>query len=454
MEWVYNVDSIYVSIEYSGNIHRQNHREVGMTTNIAYPLPYTWLSLDRYAQIMGLSPAQFDTAYGGTIFPVKSQCDDVWWQHDWQDHDKVSREEVSIAIKGAEDELLAVIGYPLAPTWYPEEIQQYPRYYRNDVYGGTYDVRGQLKGLKVNHGKVIAGGIRAVSRVGAAAVAPLYYDLDGDGFFETARVSVATTLTDAREIKVYFAGMGGEQEWEIRPCRGKAISAGVFTVDFWTWQLVDPDLREVFPTDTDLDAIDISGNPPTNVVATIDVYQEYNDYTDISAQYVWEPQLLNCPYCSGAGCSACTLSAQDGCLHVRDAEVGWVVPDVATYESGWSTDSASICREPDFVKLWYYAGAMSDEYLKSISFDALSQFWAQTIAYMATARLERPLCTCGNTMALTESLREDMAVSSRGVSRLMDFDLLGNPFGTRKGEIMAWQRVSKIAPRLIGGCAL
>ena len=394
-----------------------------MTVDYAQPLTRTWLSLDRYAHIMGISPAPFNTATADTVFPIAASCNDLVFKYSWQNSDGVSHSDLVEAIRSAEDDIASVVGYPLAPTWIEQDIVRYPQYHRRDVY--AYNCPGSVK---ASYGKIIAPGRRAVTRVGDSAIDVEYLDQDSDGFYETARVAVATSLTDEQEIRVYFAGTSGQQEWEIRPERRKTISGGSFTADFWTWQMIDPDLREVMP-DTDGNerrAIDISGYPPGNVVSSVDVYREYNDTTRVSAQYIWES------------------ATQDGCFNIKDAAIGIVVPFVATYdetEGSWTPSVPSVSYAPNMVKLWYYAGDT----------EPLSDFWAVTIAWLATARLERPLCTCGVSERLFKDLMTDYAANTREASRTLSFEIINNPFGTRGGEIRAWRRVSKLVGQNLGG---
>ena len=113
----------------------------------------------------------------------------------------------------------------------------YPRFHRPDsfLYGGI-NIRGGNRSVKTRYGKIIAPGRRAVGevKVPTVGIEVSYSSEDGiAGFDETVTVEVDTTLTDECEIKVYFAGHGGDPDWEIRPARTKSISLGKFTATFW-----------------------------------------------------------------------------------------------------------------------------------------------------------------------------------------------------------------------------
>lgn len=421
----------------------------------------TLLALDRYFSIMGINPAHANGAANGTVMPYTDCCTDIWFQWDYQFSSRVGREALAEAIAGAERDLAEVLGYWPAPVWVSEEVQNYPRHHRPDVDNASMrDVRGHYIGVRTRWGQVIAPGVRAVSLVGTVTTAGgtlAYSDADGDGVIDTATVSIATSLTDARNVKVYFQGQAGDPIWEIRPARSKAIAAGTFTATFWAWQFIDPDLWEALPTTAEPVAIDwnLSSVPGTydNLVINADVYEEYTDTTAVSAELYWDQGITRtffCTVCGGSGCTACTLTKQDGCLHVRDAVAGIVVPQIASYdaaEEAWTPGCPAECRDPDFVKLWYYTGMIDERYLNSQSTDPLSQYWAQTIAWLATARLERPFCNCDRVQDMVKHFQADMALVGGPTSYNATLEQLNCPWGTRRGAIIAWQRVSKLVPK-------
>jgi len=427
---------------------------------------HTLLSLNRYAKIMGLPPAYFNSAYSTTIFTsTGGTCDHIWWEYDWQKDEYISRYSLSQAIYGAEQDIKALIGFSPAPAWEVEEVQQYPRYYRREYYAGVYNPRGVLKSIQTQWGKVIGGGQRATTLVASPTTVSgiTGVDADGDGFEEIWRITASVSTTAAQEIKVYHAGHSADPAWEIRPCITKSISAGTFTADFYVWQFVDPDLYEQFPTDDELSPISLDDSG--NLVSSVEVYREYLDTTDKMCELWWEPTECDAilPFSCSCGtssdsCTSCAHTTQGGCLHIRDSRQGLVVPSPATYNSTtgvWDADTYAVCREPDFVKLWYYAGEISQDYLNGRSFDPLSQFWAEIIAMVATARLTRPLCSCGNINARAEDLATDLARSEPGGERYsLTWSLLDNPLGTRKGEVIAWKKIKDLVGVRTDGVAI
>ena len=116
-----------------------------------------------------------------------------------------------------------------------------------------------------------------------------------------------------------------------------------------------------------------------------------------------------------------------------------------TDNSQWLTQAPAVCREPDMVKLWYQAGDVDDRYLAGNSCDPLSNWWAQTITWLATARMERPFCSCDNVVDLVKDMRTDLAAVGGPLGYNVSLEDLSNPFGTRKGAVLSWRRVSKLA---------
>jgi len=419
---------------------------------------YTLLSLDRYAKVMGLSPLHFAGAQtpGLTpmIFPDKG-CNSIWYQYDWQHSDQVSREQLADTIKSVEDEIISIVGFPLAPMWIEgEEIRPYSK---NAVYGTSdtfYDVNGRPKSIIADNGKIISAGRRSLVVVGTATVAGgelVYSDEDGDGFYETATITLAIptnmlALTDACEFKTFFDGETS-LEWEVRYPRSSTITGGNIVIVFDSWLLIDPDLWEAYPNSDGAAAIDVS--TIDNFVTTLDVYREYINTSAASVRFFWEnASTTTCTSCDGSGCVACAYTTQDGCMIARDTELGVIVPFPATYDDDacvWYKTNYSVQRHPDMVRLWYIAGEQDKRYLNCRTCDPMTDFWARTVARMATARLERPICMCSNIIGITEYLRQDLSQFSRAeVTYFQTDDIINCPFGTLRGEVEAWRRIKKV----------
>lgn len=431
---------------------------------IAQPLPVTCLSVNQYARIMQINPAHFWGAYSTSEWMVSSSCASIWPQNQWQHGDQVSRYDVALAIAQAEEQIANYVGYWPGPKWICQEIQHYPQFYRPDyVDARLSNLRGLNKGVKARWGKLFAVGQRSVTLIDTPTVAGggiTYSDESGYGAFDTATIVITLTAeqlaasANVCEYKVYTQGKSGAQEWEIREAREASISGSTLTLVFDAWLFIDPDVWATPPNSTDdrWRGVDIASD--ADFVTSVDVYREYADTTTRQSQFFWESEndaLLpfaggGCPSCGGTGCVACSYTTQDGCLHWRDAEINYLVPTPATYDAStetWISATPTVCRAPDMVKIWYRAGDVSEQYKCGESCVPMPADWQKVIAYLATARLERRFCDCANIASVSAQLQTDIAFSGEDTSYVVDFAMLANPFGTKKGEIMAWQYVSK-----------
>lgn len=408
------------------------------------PLPYTLLPLATYARVMGINPVTFAGATAVTVFPVTNSCTDIWPRHTWQHADIVSREELAYEIANVEHEIAQVAGYYPAPNWIVKESHPWPKYHRND---NLYSLSYGYKTKQLDHGKLIRQGRRAVTLIDDD-VAVAYSDPDGDGFLELATVTVAgTTLTqaDAQKVGVYFIDEDGAQEWQVRPLKNVTVTAGTLVITLDSWLLIDPDVDGAYPTDTGYSATNIS--TITNFVRTVDVYTEDVSTTEYSTVFYWEPLDV--------GTTDFELQTQNGGFTINDPDIGLITPAPATLSAGDYTVAAwSQCIEPSRFEVWYQAGDRSRQYVNGTALEPMSNWWAQIIAWMATARLERPACSCGNLTALTTWLQEDLSRIGSETSYQGRDDVLNCPFGTRRGEVKAWEKIRRVSEQIIQGVAL
>lgn len=403
------------------------------------------LSLGRYAQIMGIAPLHFFGATTSTpspvVFPV--DCGGIYPQYSWQNADQVSRDDVALAINVAERDIATIIGAPVAPQWFANEVYRWPRHYRPGV-NGYSDVAGRVPAIMLKNKKVLYGGKRATTLVSAATVAGgemVYTDADSDGFYETCTITVTTTVTDIRELQVYFTGKSANDRWRIAPLRSVSVSGGIATIVVDSWLVIDPDLQSAYPTADGWAAIE--ANSTGSFVTSLDVYRVYNNATDAYATLYWENPAIQvpCPSCGSTGCEVCSLASQNGCIIVMDPEGGRVRATPATYDADsavWQQAAPTRGGSPSLVKLWYRAGDADEDWLSGTKHDPLPDSMAYLVAILATARLERPLCSCSGLERLSAELRNDMAMDRNAKLSYLE---MSNPLGTRVGEMRVWNRL-------------
>lgn len=389
----------------------------------------TWLSLDEWAALIGIDPLLFNGLVSSTLHK-NNVCGGPFFQYDWQHSDRVGRDTIAMAIQAAEKEMAAEAGFNFMPDWTTEERLSYPRPAFPEAYNlyGA-NVRWMNKSVEAQKGHIISGGVRAKSVIQLAA-AVVRSDVDGDGYAELATVIVPITTTDTNEVHAYYHGYGGDDGWEIRPIK-VSISGGNATITFKSWQIplgIQMDQFNIQPLEAD---------DPLSYEAFVDVYRVYNDPAT-QLQFMWE----NAENCCGS-CSACQLSTQAGCFHLRDARLGIIVPSAASWDSreeAFTSMEFSACREPDQVRLWYYSGYHDDSVARPYA--ELSPYWKYPIAYFAASKFERAVCGCSNVNQFIERWRKDAAYSSLsegGIS--MTAEQASNRLGTSVGALYAWKRI-------------
>lgn len=404
---------------------------------------FTLLSLNKYAKIMHLDPLAF--AQGETaVRPADASCRDVWFQYDWQNQQIASREHVADKIAGAELDIAEQLGYWPAPLWIADERIPYPRTHPPEITDSGMDVRYRFRGVQARWGQVMYGGQRATTLLDVPT-AMAFVDADGDGFEELVRFTLTLTETvDPCEVKAYFkvydaadadncrtdpSSSGADPVWEVRPLT-VTISGLTLTVYCNSWDIFKPQLQESFTADI-IDADDVN-----SYVDALLFYREYND-PETQVQFLWGNDI----YC---GADVSIWTTQSGVLQILNKRNSLVKLIPATYNASDDTFAMASqwtnCYEPDGVRLWYRAGYTEP----TKSCPVLNEFWAETIAILATARIEQPICTCNAAnQRVIAHWQNDLAMLKESGSHYAMSDVLNCPFGTRAGEVEAWRRINR-----------
>lgn len=394
----------------------------------------TKLPLATWAKILGMHPLHFE----GVAFTPKNRgaalCDQALFQHSWQEPDRTGREEIAQAIADAENMLELQLGWRLIPTWESDEWVRIARPGQPELnITNARDLRGYASVVKASWSKILTGGREAKTLMGAAQ-AITWSDEDSDGYDETGTVTINAGVAVACEIEVYYPGHDGDPAYQIRPAK-VVVASGAATITF---------RRELCVVEDILNALTAEPADPIaddDFLTEVDVYRHWNDPAD-QVQLLWSPR--GCNVCLGNGCSLCAYTAQSGCLHLRStpdgAILGWSPgeydPDTDTFQPRPLKGPGA----PDLARLYYQAGHVA----KTGCPMDMDRAWARTVTYLSLSLLDRPGCDC--TANVWAFWRQDMGISSGG-----DQDAVfggatrqysaGNPFGTRRGAVYAWDRV-------------
>lgn len=384
----------WVEFVYAGNTYRieqdiSGGTGGGTTTVIPEALPDCCISLARYAEILEIDECAF---WGVDDGSAHETCDHIWTEKE--------RKRIARYLAEAQDEIEQVTHYPLCPKWFINEQHPY-----------TFP-------LRTDWGKVIAAGFRNESDIQAGAV--LNYAAD------PATVTVATTVTDESEIKVYYPG----STREIEPS-SVVISAGNVTIEIPWCRLVKPNLM-------DNPATGLAYADTTNYTATVDIVRVYND-TSIEAGLVWphrDSASCVCDMCCDA-CLTCAEYTETACIYVRNYETGAldILPASYTAASGWTSAlcSTCYCADPSIVRINYQAGL-----------PAITRPLEDAVIRLAHSKM--PFAPCG-----CDIVQQAWARDTK-VPAVLTEERLNCPFGLSDGAWIAWRFVN--ASRLTRGFAI
>ncbi len=400
----------------------------------------TKLPIDEWFRLMGVNPIhanQVQLNIAGA--DLQNQfCGQLWFQHAWQAGTAIGREALAQAIAEAERNIETYLGYTLIPTYQSDERRATARPNRPElVLNSGRDVRGYNQTVLGSFRKFVMGGQRATTIIEAGATI-VYSDEDGDGYDETATLTVTrlSGFTDACETRVYYPGKAASPEWEIRPLTSVTQSGTDWVITFPRHFAVTEARQEAL-----VPAL-VNGTDDDGFLTTVDVYRVFTD-PQVMASLLWEP--LSCGCGSGQSCSVCEYAAQSACLLARgDPENAIISYRPATWNAeteSFDPTSLAINRAPDLVRLWYLAGLQDTQ--QECCVLTMDPYWKQVVAQYAAAILSKPTCACVELDI--NRWQEDLAFVS-GATELASYQIsrpdLDNPFGTRRGAILAWKAVN------------
>ena len=408
--------------------------------------PFTFLSLPRYAQILGLNPIQF---FGANSTVVSNRhCDDTWFEYVYQDSGKAARYEILLAIAQAEEELIRQVGYFPAPYWIADEKQDYPQLYQKEYTGRFgYKPNGIHKSVTTDLKYVICGGIRATTQITDFTYCN-DIDTDGDGFLDTAVFQVNGVDFSPCELKSYIkqyapgdeencrtdmSSVGADPAWELRDIQIRYDETNeIALVYIKKWLLFKPQLQQAINAEV------IDADDAVSYVDTVEFWRVYND-AETQVQFLWANE-------KSCASQACAWATQTGCLRVQNSRQGIIVPQPGTYtNNAYSITGFSQGIEPNKVRLWYYAGYQD---ANARGCDKLNQQWARIIAMLATARIAKPICSCENLVRKVSLWQEDVSLTNDVRSFNINPTDLSNPFGTKLGEILAWNALKNFGMKV------
>ena len=407
------------------------------------------LPLDSFRAALGLHPWHFWGLASAGTFPSDAKCDGLTREYSWQGSDAGGRDDIRQAIERAEQKLLAYVGYAPAPRYVQTAPLTWPRYdVANLVRYADIDTTGRRIAMQAPEGYVLQMGTEQYTAIDAAA-AVVYSTQFGSPVADTFTVSVPTTETDSTKIGVYFVAADRpdnaalSERWRIQPVQ-VTIAGGVATITGRRWLLIRPVLYE----NPALNALDPAN--ATLFATTLGVYVRStngNGTTVTTSQATLQYETSDCGGWGAGYCCSSDVSSDPGTVGevvaragIRDKRLGLITPAAAVYDASAQTwSSAGACSgcyaEPDRVVLRYLAGY-------PLGPDGqMDAAWREIVAMLAAAELKTRIAACRDVNARLHELQQDLALESTETARYATGQNdLDNPFGTRRGHILAWRQ--------------
>lgn len=382
----------------------------------------TLIPLDKIAEHLGIDHWHFN-GMSSPLFPLKPSCDDDFYQFNWQNVGKISREGLAQALAQAEAAVERHLAYAPAPRWYEETVTLSP-YYRTEA-RSLLNSRTMSKSVYAEHGYVFEVGRRVNTYIDTPAT--VLTDPDGDGITELVTITFATTVTDEEELRVYYPGKDGADIWEIRPLTSVTIAGGNATITFPKWLIGLQALLEANPSPDDPHVI-IDATDDTNFLTEVDVYRVYTDVSQ-QATFQYEPGL-NCA-------TTFEYSTDSGALLIRDERLGILAYQRADWDAvNAQFNVVSFDNYPDRLTMYYRAGK-KDNNLPMPTRD-MNKEYERLIVYYALSLLDTRICGCDNTVNIWKMMTRDMAEAGKYT---FPWGKLSNPLGTSFAALRLWEAI-------------
>lgn len=377
---------------------------------------------------------------------------------------QAGRADIRQAIVTAESRLREYLNYSVGRHFVSETLQ-YPRPQHYGMqFAASIGGEGRWLNIRLPEGYIRNIGVETYSTIDANA-AIVYSDPDADGLDDTFTVTVATTLTSADEIGIYFNStdrLNNEplsEKYRVSPVT-ILISGGNAVITGSKWLLVRPIKYQGINTANGLDP-----DTSSNFATTITVARRYCDPTGTTndtcqALLVWETE----PYpswaigaCCGSDSVPFSTNSRDPAAYaygiaraqIRDARLGEITVGRAVYNSTtseWTGVDWGLCRQPDRVIIRYECGAPLNEVENTLSKSRLDGNWGAIVSRLACAELSSLICACDTANRELWRWQFDLARAAGANDeqyRVSDGDL-SNPFGTRAGAVYAWKNVKNL----------
>lgn len=417
------------------------------------------LPLDTWFDLMGFNHWHAWGFADSDSLAVTSSCNPVMFEDASQGYDAVGRVDIREAIESAENQLYNYLNYWPAPKYYEMEVQwgklADKRFWRY----GPYNADWSWKSIILDDGWVLDCGVEGLTAIQIDAPVSLL-DINNDGYYELFQIGpIATTLTDVKEIAVYFAsnerwdGTSIGDKWRVQPIQ-VFISGGYLTIQGRPWLIGRPELSQ------GINPQRINPVAASSFAATLDVYRRFVNRsgtltTNSQGVIRWETRPCHGWWCCCSSCCGSTVQQFSGAPYdprsvaeatarvgIRDSRRGIVTPAEAAYNSTtgvWSAFPTTICWEPDRVLLRLYAGFPLD------TNGWMDKKFRDCVARLAAAELQQAICGCAEAERRVYHWQQDLSKTGADKETFaISSEQLNNPLGTRRGHWWAWNMITNL----------
>jgi hypothetical protein len=384
----------------------------------------TLLSLEQYAEIIGANPYHFQ-AVTCLAHPYRTDVQDFVFKYAWQDYEHAGWEEIALAIASAEAKIASFIGFWPAPKYIEQETQEFPKFNpagieMESVSFNAYHTLTRYATVHCEWKKFIKGGRRRLDLI-EDSIPIVYTDEDGDGFSETATITLSGLTTTGwlpKEIAVYPTDNTDPTE-RIRGLK-VTIATGTVTIVGNATIFVNPNLWEAMR-----EGVAINGDDASVYLTEVCVYREY--CSDLGTAYA--PTLFLTQSTTATPLTA--FSSSYGLLQPYNKERSIVSLIRVTWDAtagAWIYDTCPCSTvAPNLVQMYYQAGVDTDAQGR------MQPLLARAVASLATALMTKPVISQGPPENL---LQYWQATTPTGT-----FGLMACPWGSRNG---AWEAYSMV----------
>ncbi|MCA9979357.1 MAG: hypothetical protein KDD89_00930 [Anaerolineales bacterium] len=405
------------------------------------------LPLDTWRRTIGYNPYHFWQQANASV-PVTSACNTLVYQYAWQSLDAAGRDDVAQSIDNAHETLRQYLGYRIGEA-HVSKLIQYPLQPTDQW--DTLEDTGRFASVNVGEGFIKALGMATYTPV-AENTAVSYSDANGDGVTDT--FTITATLPSGlsyKQLLVTFSEADWLGGWDKEAAEVAPVNISIdglnVTITGASWVLVRPIVYEGVTRQT-VDP-DNTGAVANLFAQTLNVYAlntsaAGQEVTTAPVVLHYERRGWDWLWNYGGFCPD-SVYLENATVTGEGAAAVWNVPASGILRDPRRGEVGIVAwQQPDRVTVRYKAGTKLYEQDEAAIYAA---DWPDILAHLSAARLVNRICTCDSANRRLWEWQFDRArvAGANDEQYTISERNLNNPFGTRDGEIYAWQKVNQLA---------